>query len=71
MTPLGQNPKEAKLQDMVNEMHADGNGIIDFPEFFTMVARKMKDTDTVKKKFVRQSQSLTRIAKWLISVRQN
>jgi hypothetical protein len=24
---------------------ADGNGTIDFPEFLTMMARKMKDTD--------------------------
>ena len=23
-----------------------GNGIIDFPEFLTMMARKMKDTDS-------------------------
>jgi calmodulin len=25
---------------------ADGNGTIDFPEFLTMMARKMKDTDS-------------------------
>lgn len=33
-------------QDMINEVDADGNGTIDFPEFLTMMARKMKDTDT-------------------------
>ena len=33
MRSLGQNPSEADLQDMVNEADADGNGIIDFPEF--------------------------------------
>lgn len=27
-------------------MDADGNGTIDFPEFLTMMARKMKDTDS-------------------------
>ncbi|CAD7681853.1 unnamed protein product [Nyctereutes procyonoides] len=27
-------------------MEADGNGIIDFSEFLTTLARKMKDTDT-------------------------
>lgn len=27
---------------MVNEVDADGNGTIDFPEFLTMMARKMK-----------------------------
>ena len=46
MKTLGQNPTEAELQDMINEVDADGNGTIDFPEFLTMMARKMKDTDT-------------------------
>ncbi len=31
---------------MINEVEADGNGTIDFPEFLTMMARiEMKDTD--------------------------
>ena len=34
------------LIDMINEVDADGNGTIDFPEFLTMMARKMKDTDS-------------------------
>mgnify|MGYP001507204698 CR=1 FL=1 len=46
MRSLGQNPTEAELQDMVNEIDADGDGTIDFPEFLTMMARKMKDTDS-------------------------
>ncbi|XP_069349488.1 calmodulin-like [Eulemur rufifrons] len=40
------NPTEAELQDMINEVDTDGNGTIGFPEFFTMMARKMKDTDS-------------------------
>ncbi|CAJ0765872.1 3375_t:CDS:2, partial [Entrophospora sp. SA101] len=46
MRSLGQNPTESELQDMVSEIDADGNGTIDFPEFLTMMARKMKDSDS-------------------------
>ena len=45
MRRMGQNPSEAELQDMINEVDPDGNGTIDFPEFLTMMARKMRDTD--------------------------
>ena len=37
MRSLGQNPTEAELADMINEVDADGNGTIDFPEFLTMM----------------------------------
>tara|TARA_B110001450_G_C17343914_1_gene368632 strand:+ start:94 stop:543 length:450 start_codon:yes stop_codon:yes gene_type:complete len=46
MRSLGQNPTEAELQDMINEVDVDGNGTIDFSEFLSLMARKMKDTDT-------------------------
>ncbi|KAJ5427821.1 calmodulin [Penicillium cf. griseofulvum] len=42
----GSEPSESELQDMINEVDADNNGTIDFPEFLTMMARKMKDTDS-------------------------
>lgn len=32
MRSLGQNPTEAELQDMINEVDANGNGTIDFRE---------------------------------------
>jgi len=46
MRSLGQNPTEVELADMINEVDADGNETIDFPEFLTMMARKMKDTNS-------------------------
>ncbi|NWR79303.1 CALMS protein, partial [Centropus bengalensis] len=46
MRSLGQNPTEAELQDMVGEVDADSSGTIDFPEFLSLMARKMRDTDS-------------------------
>jgi len=46
MRSLGQNPTASELQDMINEVDADGNGSLDFPEFLSLMARKMKDTDS-------------------------
>ncbi|XP_027692216.1 calmodulin-alpha-like [Vombatus ursinus] len=46
MQSLGQNPTEAELQDMINQVDVDGKGTIGFPEFLTTTARKMKDTDS-------------------------
>lgn len=46
MRSLGQNPTEAELQDMINEVDADGNGTIDFPEFLNLMARKMEEVDS-------------------------
>ena len=45
MRSQGLNPTEAKLKDMINEVYADGNGIIGFPEFLTMMMRLMHYSD--------------------------
>ena len=42
MRSLGQNPTEAELRDMIDEVDADRNGTIDFAEFLNLMARKMK-----------------------------
>lgn len=39
---LGQNPSEEELQEMVQEVDADGNGSIEFGEFLNLMARKVK-----------------------------
>ncbi|CDF37480.1 Calmodulin [Chondrus crispus] len=45
MRNMGQNPTEGELQQMISEVDADGNGLIDFAEFVTLMARKMNNTD--------------------------
>ena len=46
MRTLGQDPTEEELQDMINEVDQDGSGSIEYPEFQTLMARKLKDTDS-------------------------
>jgi calmodulin len=46
MRALGQNPTEAEIAAMIQEVDTHGKGTVDFPEFLTLMARKMKDTDS-------------------------
>ena len=39
---LGLDPSDQELSDMMSEVDTDGNGIIDFQEFQSLIARKMK-----------------------------
>ena len=50
MRSLGQNPTEVELQDMINEVDANHNGVIDFPEFLTMMTRQM-NSDELREAF--------------------
>ncbi|KAJ2044017.1 hypothetical protein H4S04_006453 [Coemansia sp. S16] len=45
MRSVGQNPTEAELQDMINEVDKDGNGTIDFGEFLSLMARQSFDNN--------------------------
>ncbi|CAF0779261.1 unnamed protein product [Didymodactylos carnosus] len=44
MQSLGLNPTATELRLMISEVDADDSGTIDFPEFVTMLAVRMKDT---------------------------
>ena len=48
MSSLGQKQTPAELSEMMKEVDVDGNGEIDFPEFLTLISRKMKETDIGK-----------------------
>lgn len=39
---LDQNPTEEELLDMINEVDVDGNGSIEFTEFLSLMAKKVK-----------------------------
>ena len=42
---------------MINGVDADGNGTIDFPEFSSLMARKMKDADTRRRTRTRKKKA--------------
>ena len=46
MRSLGQNPTDAEVQDMINEVDVDGSGAMEFPEFCVMMVKKMQECDT-------------------------
>jgi calmodulin len=42
---LGQNPSEAEIHDMLDEVDLEGNGYIGFDEFLYMLNRQMQEGD--------------------------
>lgn len=42
---LGQCPTQAEVQDMINEVDCDGNGLIDFDEFVNLMQNKLSNED--------------------------
>ena len=59
---MGQSYSDKEIQEMIAEVDADEKGTVDFPEILSLLARKMKDSETdaeVKrafKVFVRQGE---------------
>lgn len=51
MKELNQNVAMGELEEMVKEIDKDGSGKIDFPEFLSLMARKMKSYDTQEELF--------------------
>jgi calmodulin len=45
MKSLGQTPSEEDIANMIKEVDEDGNGKIDFNEFYSLMQKRMKDTD--------------------------
>ncbi|XP_060592819.1 neo-calmodulin-like [Ruditapes philippinarum] len=45
---LGKNPSDEELRDMIREVDDDESGTIEFPEFLTMMVRKVKAPETQK-----------------------
>ena len=45
MRSLGQNLSEAEIKEVIDEVDEDKNGTIDFQEFLSLMARKMKIID--------------------------
>lgn len=39
---LGQNPTEKELQELINQADEDDSGTIDFQEFLSLMAHKLK-----------------------------
>lgn len=39
---LNEHPTKEEIQEMMNEVDADGDGTVDFQEFLSIMARKMK-----------------------------
>ena len=54
MEGLGQYPTQVEIDELIKEVDADGDGLIDYAEFETMLSRKMssnEEEDNLKQAF--------------------
>ncbi len=45
MRAMGQNPTEVELQDIINELDENGDGSVDYGEFYKVMSKKIKNND--------------------------
>ncbi|KAI6660909.1 Calmodulin-like [Oopsacas minuta] len=48
MRRLGHHPTESEVEEMIGDVDLDGNEVIDFAEFVSMMARKMNEVELEK-----------------------
>ena len=46
MRAMGYSPTQAELEEMIREVDADNNKVLDFSEFLTLMASKLRYNDT-------------------------
>ena len=69
MRSLGQNPTEEELHEMILEVDEDGNGNIDFDEFFQLMIKKMDDVNA-EEEFVESFRHFNKESNGLIGVKE-
>ncbi|RWR80977.1 calmodulin-like protein 11 isoform X2 [Cinnamomum micranthum f. kanehirae] len=42
---LGRNPQQQEIRDMITEFDADGNGTIEYEEFYNFMTREMEESE--------------------------
>mmetsp|Transcript_92088 Transcript_92088/g.214030 ORF Transcript_92088/g.214030 Transcript_92088/m.214030 type:complete len:115 (+) Transcript_92088:138-482(+) len=52
MRALGQNPTQAELQDVINEVDTESLGKMNFQQFSWVMQRTMKDTDAEEEELI-------------------
>merc|ERR1719191_1503292 len=68
MRSVGHNPTEAELQAMINEADAEGNGTIDYPEFLSLMERRIKNAVDTEEELIDAFRDFDRDGNGFISV---
>ena len=52
MNALGENPTQEKVEDLVQQIDYDSDGMIDFDEFTCLMVKQMRDVDCAEEELV-------------------